>query len=522
MTADLAMMAADSRTILATGAYDLPAQQEVRWTYWPVNYFLGDPTVISAAPLPLSGVRLSSIMKGTGELRASLQLADPDIRAMNPWELIVPRKTGIVAVRTSWFPGDETPTHRAAWHGVVWSAPTNPATGRMEITARTIEYEWAQRLITGPMAGGDLSWAQKDRTVIVQDLLTPERFSQVGPATNLGEAEASVDGTTTTFVTPTADAATITVGNYATIVTGAGVSRTTTSGFPAFRVTSKSAPSGGNVTITFTPAANNITAVNDIMTGVALFPGWINVDKPTKMTGRVHDFTYKRDQQTNLLEAHQDRSKVDDGYEWYTAVRVLDGDNAYDATTYRVQYVMGYPRLGREYGIDDIPRFSFYVDGRGNVTSATPAYDGSGVRNVMWGAGAGFDADTLRAVATYSADWANGFLITEGRYSNPDVSVAETLQAYTNAELVQTYANERFLSAVTVRGDLPPYFDSYAIGDDALYTTDDWGNPDRADGTRDVTYTTRIMGWTVTPPEGNNNEKVELVLAGIDQGGTDG
>lgn len=503
---------------LAGSAQDLPDVQQVRYTYWPVNYFLGDPTVISAAPLPLSGVKFSAVMKGTGELRASLQLADVDVRAMNPWHLVLPRKTGIVVVRTSKLPDEEAEVHNVVWHGVVWSAPTDAATGRMEITARTVEYAWAQRLITGPMAGGDLVWAQKDRTVIVQDLLNPEKFSQIGPAAATATATGQGTSATTSYLIATdADAADILINDYVRLSNAAGDLKEPT----VFRVVSKNS-AAGFTNINFTPPAQEGTFAGDVMSVVKLFPGWINVDKPTVMTGKLHDFTYKRDQQTNLLEAHQDRSKVSDGYEWFTSVRVLDGDNAYDASAYRIQFVMGYPRLGREYGVDNIPRFSFYIDGRGNVVNATTVYDGSGVRNAMWGAGAGFDAATLRALATNSADWTNGFLVTEGKYSNPDVSVAATLQAYTNAALVQSYANERFLSGITVRGDMPPYFDSYAIGDDALYTTDDWGNPDRPDGTRDVTYITRIMGWTVTPPEGTYNETIELMLATGTEGGDDG
>lgn len=516
MTTPVARM--DSAAAAASSAYDLPAQQEVRYTYWPVNYFLGDPTVISAAPLPLSGVKFSHQFKGAGELRAALQLAEPDVRAMNPWELILPRKTGIVVVRSSRMLSDETEVHRAVWHGTVWEAPTNDATGRMDITARTIEYGWAQRLITGPMAGGDLTWAQKDRTVIVQDLLTPERFSQLGPAANNGTAVGQGTSITTGYLIATdADAVDIGVGEYVQLYTSGGDLKQD----QVFRVVSKNS-AAGFTNINFTPNANASTVAGDLMVSVDLFPGWINVDKPTVMTGRLHDLTYKRDQQTNLLEAHLDRSKVADGYDWYTAVRVLEGENAYDAKSYRVQFVMGYPRLGQVYGEDDIPRFSYYVDGRGNVVSNTTVYNGSGVRNAMWGAGAGYDSATLRAVATNSADWRNGFLITEGKYSNPDVSVAATLQSQTNAALIQTYANERFLDRVTVRGDLPPYFGEYFIGDDALFTTDGWGNPDGPNGDRSLTYLTRVLGWTVTPPEGSHNELIELVLAGGGVGGDDG
>jgi hypothetical protein len=505
---------------LASVGSDLPPQQEVRYTYWPVNYYLGDPTVTSAAPLPLSGVKFSRVAKGTGELRASLQTSDDDVRAMKPWELVVPRKTGIVVVRTSSLP-DQDEVHTIEWHGVVWAAPIDDATGRMEITARTVEYNWAQRLITGPMEGGDLVFAQSDRTFIVQDLLTPELFSQIGPAAAKGSAvAATASASLDRVIINTTDLGQFSIGDYIYVTDiSTGLHRMNAAGTTDIFLITDLVNGGGISAIVVSPLFASLPQTGDLVESFDLFPGWITIDPPTVPTGRLHDLTYTRDQQTNLLEAHQDRSEVDDGYDWYTTVRVLEGNNAYEASTYRVQYVMGYPRLGRVYGEDDIPRFSYYVDGRGNAVSADIVYDGSAVRNVMWGAGAGFDSSTLRALTTNTSDWRNGFLITEGRYSNPDVSVASTLQSYTNAALIQTYANERFLKGVTVRGDMPPYFGSYNIGDDALYTTDGWSNPDNPDGTRDTTYLTRIMGWTVTPPEGTNSETIELMLAG---GGTGG
>jgi hypothetical protein len=494
---------------------DLPPQQIVRYTYWPVNYYLGDPTVISSAALPLSGVKFSCMAKGTGELKASLQVADADVRAMNPWELIVPRKTGIVAIRSARMSEDEPEVHTVEWHGMVWAAPIDETTGRMEITARSIEYCWAQRLITGPMAGGDLVFAQTDRTFIVQALLDPERFSQLGPQTETATAVATVAAATADRVwVVNADAPGFPTGAYVQVTDNTGALRVNAAGnSTVFRVTGQSV-SGANTAILISPNLGNLSQVGDTLHAVKLFPGWINVDPPTLPTGKLHDFTYVRDQQTNLLEAHVDRSKVDDGYDWYTRTRVLTGADPYQASTYRVQYLMGYPRLGRQYGTDEIPRFSNFIDGRGNVISASAVYDGSDVRNAVWGQGAGYDSSALRALATNSSDWANGFVMTEGRYSNPDVSVATTLQQYTNAALIQSYSNERFLGAVTVRGDLPPYFGEYNIYDDTLYTTDGWGNPDRADGTRDVTFLSRIMGWTVTPPEGTHSETIDLVLIG--------
>jgi len=513
-------MSAFGDVALASMVTGLPDEQVVSYSYWPVNYYLGDPTVISAAPLPLSGVKFSRVAKGTGELRASLQVSDADVRGMKPWELVLPRKTGLVVVRTATLP-DADPVHTIEWHGVVWEAPIDDATGRMDITARTIEYNWAQRLITGPMAGGDLVFAQQDRTAIVQALLTPERFSQLGPKVAKGTALAAVaSASLDRVIINTTDLGQFAIGDYVYVTDHTtGLHRTNAAGTTDIFLITDLVNGGGISAVVVSPLFASLPQIGDRVDSFDLFPGWVTVDPPVATTGQTHDLTYLRDQQTNLLEAHQDRSKVSDGYDWYTTTRVLSGTNAYNASKYRVQYVMGYPRLGRVYGVDDIPRFSYYVDGRGNVVSADTVYNGSGVRNVMWGAGAGYDSSTLRALTTNVSDWRYGFMITEGRYSNPDVTVAATLQSYTNAALIQTYANEKFLKSVTVRGDMPPYFGTYNICDDALFTTDGWSNPDNPDGTRDTTYLTRIMGWTVTPPEGTHSETIELMLAG---GGTGG
>ena len=99
--------------------------------------------------------------------------------------------------------------------------------------------------------------------------------------------------------------------------------------------------------------------------------------------------------------------------------------------------------------------------------------------------------------------------------SNPDVSVQATLQQYTDSTLLQGYASEMYLSGLTVRGDLPPYFGSYGIGDDLVFEADDYIWPDQPDG-RTVALASRIMGWTCTPPEGANSEKIQLTVSGGD------
>lgn len=425
---------------------DVEQPLDVSYSYWPVNYYLGDPTVIGNSPLPLSGVQFSVQARGVGEFRGALQVADPEVRAMNPWDLVVPRKTGIVVVRTVTDAQFGTKDHRAVWHGVVWQAPIDPQTGRMDIMAQTVESTWARRKITGPPPVGfkdpatgairpGLTWVGADQAQIVRDLLDPTKFSQMGLA-------------------------------------------------------------------------------------ASPWPGWITVDAPSANMGQPRDMTYTRNQETSLLQAHQDRSAIIGGYEWFTDIRVLSGTTAYDASTFRLQFIWGYPRLGRRYAATDltgadIARFSYFVDGRGNVVEYSKVADGTAVSNVMWGTGAGYDSDALRVVSTNSGDWGYGFLLTEDSLSNPDVSNPSTLQDQTNAALIKTYSTENFVDKLTVRGDLYPHFGSYGIGDDCLVTTDDWSLPDRPEG-RTVSYVTRIMGWTVTPPEGDNTEKVDLLISGAD------
>lgn len=413
--------------------------QNVSYSYWPVNYLNGDPTVITNAPFPLSGVQFSVIARGVGEMRASVQLADPEIRAMKPWDLFVPRKTGVVVVRTVTL-DNGTQEHTIPWHGILWAAPKDPQTGRMDCLFQTIESLWARRLITGPPPLGQrdsagnlrpsVSWSGADQAQIVRDLLNPGFFSQLG---NIG----------------------------------------------------------------------------------GQFPGWITVEAPAANMGVPRDMTYRRGSETNLLQAHQDRSKVINGYEWYTAPRLLTGTSAYNAGSFRIQFIWGYPRLGRSYAEgESLPRFSYFIDGRGNVAEIKYAHNGGGVSNNVWGTGAGYDDDALRVISRYPADWMNGFLVTEDKYSNSEVSVASTLQDQTNAKLIQGYTNEQFVESVTVRGDLFPHFGTYFIGDDCLFTTDDWTWPDNSDGSRGVTYVSRIMGWKVTPPEGTQSEIVEVLLGG--------
>lgn len=405
-------------------------QAEVRYTYWPVNFAMGNLTVISNVPLPLSGVAYSKAMREVGELRASLQLADPFVRELYPWDKIIPRKTAIVVVREQYISGQWVAQAQDAY--TVYGAPSDPATGRQTIVAHsTVEAMWARRLITKAM-----SWTDQDQTVIAADLCDPAKFSLVALGANP-------------------------------------------------------------------------------------WPGYITVDPPTAMTGVLRTHSYAEGQETNLLEAHQARSQLaTNSYEWTTGLRILSGESAVSAQAFRPVYVMGFPKLGRRRTADfPMPMLTHDRAGTGNVSSLKVNRDGTAVPNIVWGRGDGYEDLQVKAridnVDQYGKkEWEYGYLQSEERFSNPDVKNVSTLADHMYRLMWDRLGSERYLAEVVVRGDLPPYFGSYVVGDDILLRTNDltWAPDWFVDGW--VYLPGRIYGWTVGPPQGDQHESIHLLVGG--------
>jgi hypothetical protein len=401
-------------------------EQEVRYSYWPVSYQFGDPTVISAVPLPLGGVQYSEVMRGVGTFKASLQLADEDVRALYPWDKVIPRKTGIVVVREIRDPVGQNWLSEVVQHYTVDKASPGPHDGRMMIEGTTVEARWARRLITKA-----ITWTNVDQVEIAADLLDPALFSLI--------------------------------------------------------------PLGANP-----------------------WPGWITVDPPTTATGVLRTFAYEERQETNLLEAHQNRSQLaTNSYEWMTKPTVLVGDDAASASVFRVQYVMAYPRLGRALTDDNpVPRLTYDTRGIGNVLQFERVHDGSNVQNIVWGRGNGYEALQVKALAT-NPEWVNGFLQSEGRFSDPDVKEVSTLESYCYRQIWQSLSSEQFIARLTLAANKFPYFGSYVIGDEMILETNDitWP-PDLYNDDGYVELLVRVYGWTVTPPQAGQSETVELLVAG--------
>lgn len=401
-------------------------EQEVRYTYWPVAYQFGDPTVISNTSLPLSGVQFSEVMRGVGQLKGALQLADDEVREIYPWDKIIPRKTGIVVVR------EVRDSLVSAWqseviqHYTVDKATPDPHTGRLMIEATTVEGRWARSLITKAM-----SWSNVDQTDIAADLLDPTLFSLI--PLNPG-----------------------------------------------------------------------------------IWTGWITVDPPTTPTGVLRTFSYDERQETNLLEAHQNRSQLaSNSYEWVTKPTVLVGDDAASASVFRLQYVMGFPHLGRDLGDDPpIPRLRYDTRGVGNVSRFARVYDGSNVSNIVWARGNGYEDLQVKAVAT-NPEWTNGFLRSESRFSDPDVKDQDTLTSYAYRQIWQSLGSEQYLSNLTIAANAHPFFGTYQIGDHMIMETNDatWP-PDFYNDDGYVELLLRLYGWTITPPQGGEGESIDLLVAG--------
>jgi hypothetical protein len=563
--------------------------QQVAYTYWPVSYQNGDPTVIAQTPLLLSGVQYSLGLRGVGQLTASLQLADAGVRAMNPWACVIPRKTGIVVIRTVTDPTTGAQTSKAMAHYIVWAAPTDPTTGRMSITANTVESAWAKRLITGtvairvkitPLASYTFS-STYNGTATFTPQMQCDWFAGTTPLSSTIQSPGAIPtGAVTISTTHTAPAGAtgVRVSIYVNAMPiGAVVSitnvffgpaTTTTnfisnfnflgadlSGWSALNASTLTgnASDFASVTSTTTATATGFitTAVlstnaivstapqwhqadqqaiaadllnpakwSQIPVNTGTFPGWITVDPPTVPTNVLRDLSYTLNAQVNLLTAHVDRSTVINGYEWYTTLRVLTGGNPLDASVYRLQFILGYPRCGAQAALGQpLQNFQSRIDGTGNVISYGVSYDGTNVANIVWGAGQGYQSSQVQSLSTNSLDWTNGFLQTEGQYSDPNVSVQATLQAYSDALIVTELENERFFSGLTVRGDLPPTLDTYSIGDDILVTMDDWIWPDQTPGARQISVLTRVTGYVVTPPEGGKSELVSILANGGNLGG---
>jgi hypothetical protein len=75
--------------------------------------------------------------------------------------------------------------------------------------------------------------------------------------------------------------------------------------------------------------------------------------------------------------------------------------------------------------------------------------------------------------------------------------------------------SEQFVTSLVIRGDQLPDFGTYGIGDELVLETNDVTWPeDWYQESGFVELLVRLFGWTVTPPQGETSEIVELLISG--------
>lgn len=120
-----------------------PAPTDVHYRY----AFSDLRTGARIGDLPLIDVDWSVALGGAaGKLTASINVADPDVRALDPWAVAVPRRTALYVHRTEIYPG-RPPRPHVPWGGIVWDIDPDPAAGRLKLSCATFESYFARRYI---------------------------------------------------------------------------------------------------------------------------------------------------------------------------------------------------------------------------------------------------------------------------------------------------------------------------------------------------------------------------------------
>lgn len=205
-------------------------------------------------------------------------------------------------------------------------------------------------------------------------------------------------------------------------------------------------------------------------------------------SGRLRDRTYVGTELKPVGEAVEQLSAVLDGFDFRSAVELdANGD-------LRKRLAMGYPALGR-----DVEDTGLVFEMPGPVVDYEWPEDGSSMANTVHAVG----ADHLRSTASVANR--AGWPLLEAAASYTDVSRQNTLDDHASADL-DALDEPVTLPGFTVRGDIEPVLGSYTVGDEARLRVTDSRFPDGAE------FTSRITSYTVTPPQGDMAESVQITL----------
>ena len=237
-----------------------------------------------------------------------------------------------------------------------------------------------------------------------------------------------------------------------------------------------------------------------ISTAQGVSGGSIAVNLDTSTSGVLRDRTYNGYELKPVLEALQQLSAVDNGFDYAI-------DVAYVAGVPTKTLNLGYPRRGARAGSS-----GFVFEYPGNVQSYVWPEDATSQATTSYATGAGTGPGQMLAASSRADLITAGYPLLEGKFSYIDVIVQSTLQAHADGD-VKALGAPIVVPQITVRADLDPVVGSYMVGDEIrLRITDDrFANATTAAGLD--TYK-RIIAIAVTPP-GSGAETVTLTLGDI-------
>lgn len=226
--------------------------------------------------------------------------------------------------------------------------------------------------------------------------------------------------------------------------------------------------------------------------------GDIGVITGSETSGVLVSRTYYNYELKGVYPAIQDLSRAEDGFDFNIQV-------AYDPITFEPikTFVLGYPRSGTVYDIND-PQAFVFIFPAGNIVEYEYPEDGAIAANTVYALGAGSNEAKLIETAQETTFLANGWPLLEEQANYSDVVDTTLLQ-----ELAIGQVNATAYPPTTIKIVVPAYatpeFGTYGIGDDArLIITDE-----RFPNTLDAVY--RIVALNVQPGE-DGPERVTITL----------
>lgn len=166
------------------------------------------------------------------------------------------------------------------------------------------------------------------------------------------------------------------------------------------------------------------------------------------------------------------------------------------------QLMLGYPRLGSIAAYTEL-----LLDYPGNITNYYRTANASENNNQYWATGDGDGAAMVVGVASDSGTLGSGNPLLESSSSYSGVTQQATIDAHAVSDLAAKPLGKIKYSFELMATE-EPVFGSYSLGDDARIMIEDPWFPEG------IEFTTRTVGWSVTPSSSESTESVNLVLEG--------